>query len=100
VRECHPKAVGANRPRLTAEESDEGLARLGRERPEHEPDEREQKQREDGGDARAEARLSADGPIFVIEYDGEKVGVIADGDADASLRDGLLAEWRKPADEP
>jgi hypothetical protein len=45
-------------------------------------------------------RLSAGGPTFVIEYDGEEVGVVADGDADASLRQGLLAEWRRRVQGP
>jgi hypothetical protein len=43
--------------------------------------------------------LSSDGPAFVVEYDGEEIGLIADGRADTSLRDGLLGEWRKPPHE-
>jgi hypothetical protein len=44
-------------------------------------------------------RFSSAGRALVIEYDGEEVGEITDGRADASLRDGLLGEWRKRLQE-
>lgn len=39
------------------------------------------------------------GRTFVVEYDGEEVGSITNGRIDASLRDGLLAEWQKRVQE-
>jgi hypothetical protein len=44
--------------------------------------------------------FSSGGRILVIEYDGEVVGEIRGGRADASLRHGLLGEWRKRLREP
>jgi hypothetical protein len=45
-------------------------------------------------------RFSGGGHSLVVEYDGEEVGVITDGRADSSLREGLLGEWRKRLREP
>ena len=44
-------------------------------------------------------RFTKGGPAFVVDYDGEEIGSIADGRADRSLRDGLLGEWRKRLQE-
>jgi hypothetical protein len=44
--------------------------------------------------------FSSGGLTLVIEYDGEEVGEIRDGQADVSLRVGLLGEWRKRVREP
>jgi hypothetical protein len=40
-------------------------------------------------------RFTRTGVSLVVEYDGEAVGWIEDGEADESLRIGLLDEWRK-----
>jgi hypothetical protein len=40
------------------------------------------------------------GHAFVVQYDGDEVGSIRNGRMDASLRDGLLAEWQKRVQGP
>ncbi len=45
-------------------------------------------------------QFSAGGRAIVIEYDGEEIGTIEDGNASTSVRDGLLGEWRKRLQGP
>ena len=44
--------------------------------------------------------FSSGGRTLVIEYDGGEIGEVRDGQADVSLRVGLLGEWRKRVQEP
>jgi hypothetical protein len=44
--------------------------------------------------------FSRSGRVLVIEYDGEEIGEIREGRADAAVRVGLLGEWCKPLREP
>jgi hypothetical protein len=44
--------------------------------------------------------FSRDGYTFVVEYGGEEVGSVADGNMDESLRSGLLRPWRERTQGP
>jgi hypothetical protein len=44
--------------------------------------------------------FSDSGHALVVEYEGEELGEIRDGRADASLREGLLGVWSERLHEP